>query len=87
MFVCTVNANSVSILDDRDEGLYAWYTVNFLLSKLHDIKTSIVTLDLGGGSTQITFATNNTETLVCLGIQEIFFVISVYYNSIICYDL
>ncbi|CAG2171607.1 unnamed protein product [Oppiella nova] len=59
-----VNANSVSILDDRDEGLYAWYTVNFLLSKLHDIKTSIVTLDLGGGSTQITFATNNTETLV-----------------------
>ncbi|CAG2113348.1 unnamed protein product, partial [Medioppia subpectinata] len=59
-----VDDNSVSILDDRDEGLYAWYTVNFLLSKLHDIHTSIVTLDLGGGSTQITFATNTTETLV-----------------------
>lgn len=59
-----VNEDSVSILDDRDEGLFAWYTVNFLLGKLHDIQSSIVTLDLGGGSTQITFATNNTETLV-----------------------
>lgn len=54
----------MSLLDDRDEGLYAWYTVNFLLSKLHDITTSLVTIDLGGGSTQMTFATNDTETLV-----------------------
>ena len=59
-----VSEDAVSMLDDRDEGLFAWYTVNFLLSKLHDIQTSIVTLDLGGGSTQITFATNNMETLV-----------------------
>jgi ectonucleoside triphosphate diphosphohydrolase 5/6 len=59
-----VDENAVSMLDDRDEGLYAWYTVNFLLGKLHDISNSIATLDLGGGSTQITFATNNTETLV-----------------------
>lgn len=61
-----VSEDAVSMLDDRDEGLFAWYTVNFLLSKLHDIQTSIATLDLGGGSTQVTFATNNTETLVIL---------------------
>ncbi len=61
-----MDENAVSMLDDRDEGLYAWYTVNFLLGKLHDISNSIATLDLGGGSTQITFATNNTETLVSL---------------------
>jgi Golgi nucleoside diphosphatase len=54
------------MLDDRDEGLYAWYTFNLLLGKLHDISNSIAILDLGGGSTQITFAINNTQTLVSL---------------------
>lgn len=42
--------NAVSILDGRDEGLFAWYTVNFLLGTLHDISNSAVTLDLGNHS-------------------------------------
>ena len=40
------------------------YTVNFLQDKLHNISESIATLDLGGGSTQITFSTNDIHTLV-----------------------
>lgn len=54
------------MLDERDEGLFGWYTVNFLLDKLHNISESIVTLDLGGGSTQVTFSTNDIHTLVSL---------------------
>lgn len=52
------------MLDDLDEGIFAWYTVNFLYHRLHNISESIATLDLGGGSTQITFSTNNINTLV-----------------------
>lgn len=52
------------MLDDQDEGLFAWYTVNFLLDRLHNISESIATLDLGGGSTQVTFSTNDINTLV-----------------------
>lgn len=52
------------MLDEKDEGLYAWYTVNHLLDKLHNISESIATLDLGGGSTQVTFSTNDMQTLV-----------------------
>lgn len=28
-----VNENSVSIMDGSDEGLFSWFTVNFLLGK------------------------------------------------------
>lgn len=52
------------MLDERDEGLFAWYTVNFLMGKLHNISESFAALDLGGGSTQVTFSTNNVHTLV-----------------------
>lgn len=63
--IFSVEHDSVSILNGNDEGIYAWYTVNFLLEKLHNISSSIVTMDLGGGSTQITFASNANQTLVC----------------------
>ena len=59
-----VENDAVSMLDERDEGLFAWYTVNFLLDKLHNISESIAILDLGGGSTQVTFSTNDIQTLV-----------------------
>ncbi|OTF69481.1 hypothetical protein BLA29_009120, partial [Euroglyphus maynei] len=62
-----IDDNSVSMLSENDEGLFAWYTVNFLLQKLHKINESIATLDLGGGSTQITFSTNNIDTLIRSG--------------------
>ncbi|CAH0713981.1 unnamed protein product, partial [Brenthis ino] len=48
-----VGANSVEIMDGSDEGIFIWYTVN-LLHNLIDGET-MAALDLGGGSTQITY--------------------------------
>lgn len=48
-----VGANSVEIMDGSDEGIFIWYTVN-LLHNLIDSET-MAALDLGGGSTQITY--------------------------------
>lgn len=46
---------SVSILDGTDEGISAWLTVNFLLGSVGGTAASVGMLDLGGGSTQVTF--------------------------------
>ncbi|PFX20399.1 Ectonucleoside triphosphate diphosphohydrolase 5, partial [Stylophora pistillata] len=47
--------SNVDIMDGTDEGLFAWITVNFLLGGLkRDSSKLFGTLDLGGGSTQIT---------------------------------
>lgn len=47
--------NTVDIMDGPDEGLFAWITVNFLLGGLQSSSSKLYgTLDLGGGSTQIT---------------------------------
>ncbi|KAL7873714.1 hypothetical protein AOLI_G00127850 [Acnodon oligacanthus] len=55
---------SVSIMDGTDEGVSAWITVNFLLGGLHGTKTPMVgMLDLGGGSTQITFSPQDEKTI------------------------
>ena len=45
-------------MNPRDEGLFAWFTVNFLLDIFASgsLAKSYASLDLGGGSTQITFA-------------------------------
>ena len=51
--------NLIEIMNPMEEGLYAWFTVNYLLGSFapnKDIWTSAASLDLGGGSTQITFA-------------------------------
>ncbi|KAJ8418339.1 hypothetical protein AAFF_G00140480 [Aldrovandia affinis] len=49
--------DSVSIMDGTDEGISAWITVNFLIGELNDSDGATVgMLDLGGGSTQITFS-------------------------------
>ncbi len=48
----------IEIMNPMEEGLFAWFTVNFLLGQFKgsDIAAkSHVTLDLGGGSTQIVF--------------------------------
>ncbi|XP_055018376.1 ectonucleoside triphosphate diphosphohydrolase 6 isoform X4 [Boleophthalmus pectinirostris] len=53
---------SVSVLDGADEGVSAWLTVNFLLGAVGgapapaSASASVGTLDLGGGSTQVTFS-------------------------------
>ncbi|KAJ9075892.1 Guanosine-diphosphatase [Entomophthora muscae] len=53
----------VSIMDGKDEGVFAWITVNYLLGKLDHAAgeyTSAATIDLGGGSVQIVFEPNFT---------------------------
>jgi len=52
--------NLIEIMNPMEEGLYGWFTVNFLLGQFNNIKKSFVSLDLGGGSTQITFAPTST---------------------------
>ncbi|XP_067017733.1 ectonucleoside triphosphate diphosphohydrolase 5-like [Acropora muricata] len=60
----TPKQKAVSIMDGPDEGLFAWITVNFLLGGLGIGSSKVYgTLDLGGGSTQITL---NPVTLVTL---------------------
>ena len=49
-----------TLLDGRDEGLYGWVTVNYLLDTLYGSSSSrgrqpVGTIDLGGGSVQIVF--------------------------------
>ncbi|XP_071541728.1 ectonucleoside triphosphate diphosphohydrolase 5-like isoform X6 [Panulirus ornatus] len=56
--------NSVGIMDGRDEGIFSWFTVNYLMDRItEDSKDTLVALDLGGGSTQITFVPVEKETL------------------------
>ncbi|XP_045479496.1 ectonucleoside triphosphate diphosphohydrolase 5 isoform X2 [Harmonia axyridis] len=49
--------NSVEIMDGVNEGIYSWFTVNFLLGRINgNPGNTVAALDLGGGSTQVTFA-------------------------------
>ncbi|KAI3638846.1 hypothetical protein MIR68_003344 [Amoeboaphelidium protococcarum] len=60
------NSNAVGIMDGKDEALYAWMTVNFLMGKLNESASQLTVqgqatigiMDLGGGSTQIVFQPN-----------------------------
>ena len=47
----------IEIMEGKDEGVYAWITVNYLLGKLKASKRgeTVATFDLGGASTQIVF--------------------------------
>ncbi|XP_015523775.1 ectonucleoside triphosphate diphosphohydrolase 5 isoform X1 [Neodiprion virginianus] len=55
--------NSVSIMDGTDEGIFSWFTVNFLLDRLtpQSHENTVAALDLGGGSTQVTFAPDSNH--------------------------
>ncbi|XP_073413573.1 ectonucleoside triphosphate diphosphohydrolase 6 [Dendrobates tinctorius] len=58
-----VGKESVSIMDGTDEGIFAWITVNFLTGSLTNPTAKLAgMLDLGGGSTQITFYPYEKET-------------------------
>ncbi|KAK4521247.1 Mitochondrial succinate-fumarate transporter [Mucor velutinosus] len=49
--------NGIEIMEGKDEGVYAWITVNYLLGKLKKSQRgqSAAVFDLGGASTQIVF--------------------------------
>ncbi|RKP14274.1 nucleoside phosphatase GDA1/CD39, partial [Piptocephalis cylindrospora] len=48
------------IISGEQEGVYGWLTLNYLRRQLHPNTTTIASLDLGGGSTQITFEPPST---------------------------
>jgi len=52
----------VGMMSELDEGVFGWMTVNYLLEQLHNPRKSYVALDLGGGSTQITFLPKYEKT-------------------------
>lgn len=49
------SVDGVSILEGAEEGLFCWFTINFLLDFLQKLDNTVGILDLGGGSTQITY--------------------------------
>ncbi|TRY69550.1 hypothetical protein TCAL_04147 [Tigriopus californicus] len=51
-------SNLIEIMNPMEEGLFGWFTVNFLAQGFGPggVAHSLASLDLGGGSTQITFA-------------------------------
>ncbi|XP_047248969.1 ectonucleoside triphosphate diphosphohydrolase 5 [Girardinichthys multiradiatus] len=59
-----VPENSVSIMNGANEGVLAWVTVNFLTGHLYsNTRRTVGILDLGGGSTQITFLPKSKKTI------------------------
>uniref|UniRef100_A0AAY4B1K6 nucleoside diphosphate phosphatase n=1 Tax=Denticeps clupeoides TaxID=299321 RepID=A0AAY4B1K6_9TELE len=60
-----VPSDSVSIMNGTNEGILAWVTVNFLTGHLYaKTKKTVGILDLGGGSTQITFLPKSKKTVM-----------------------
>ena len=55
--VLSAEQNGVAVMDGKDEGVYAWITLNYLLGTVGErTKTpTVAVFDLGGGSTQIVF--------------------------------
>ncbi|CAK9827919.1 Nucleoside diphosphate phosphatase ENTPD5 [Anthophora retusa] len=58
-----ISKNSISIMEGRDEGIFSWFTVNFLLERFnaHNSGSTVAALDLGGGSTQVTFSPDPSQ--------------------------
>uniref|UniRef100_W5MYM3 nucleoside diphosphate phosphatase n=2 Tax=Lepisosteus oculatus TaxID=7918 RepID=W5MYM3_LEPOC len=60
-----VSNNSVSIMNGTNEGILAWVTVNFLTGHLYaKSRKTVGILDLGGGSTQISFLPKSKKTIL-----------------------
>ncbi|XP_011145148.1 ectonucleoside triphosphate diphosphohydrolase 5 isoform X2 [Harpegnathos saltator] len=58
-----VTKNSISIMEGTDEGIFSWFTVNFLLDRFTSLSSqaTVAALDLGGGSTQVTFQPDSVQ--------------------------
>jgi len=57
-----VTKNSISIMEGTKEGIFSWFTVNFLLDRFNSPSSqTVAALDLGGGSTQVTFQPDSAQ--------------------------
>uniref|UniRef100_A0A1A9ZJB7 Ectonucleoside triphosphate diphosphohydrolase 5 n=1 Tax=Glossina pallidipes TaxID=7398 RepID=A0A1A9ZJB7_GLOPL len=61
--VFSVDIDSVEAMNDTDEGIFSWFTVNFLLGRLSK-SNQTAALDLGGRSTQVAFAPTDPEQVL-----------------------
>ncbi|KAF2762743.1 putative guanosine-diphosphatase [Pseudovirgaria hyperparasitica] len=63
--VVSEEQGGVQVMEGKDEGVYAWITINYLLGKIGgpDKTPSAAILDLGGGSTQIVFEPTFKEAM------------------------
>ncbi|XP_075940937.1 ectonucleoside triphosphate diphosphohydrolase 5 isoform X3 [Anarhichas minor] len=63
--------NSVSIMNGTYEGILAWISVNYLTGHLNaQTKKTVGILDLGGGSTQITFLPKLRKTIESVPVAD-----------------
>ncbi|XP_029984378.1 ectonucleoside triphosphate diphosphohydrolase 5 [Sphaeramia orbicularis] len=63
--------NSVSIMNGTNEGILAWISLNFLTGHLQaQSKNTVGILDLGGGSTQITFLPKLRKTIESVPVAD-----------------
>ncbi|XP_048258803.1 ectonucleoside triphosphate diphosphohydrolase 5-like isoform X1 [Haliotis rufescens] len=53
----------VEILGGSEEGIFSWVTVNYLEGAFYKSGETVAALDLGGGSTQITFVPKEKRTI------------------------
>ncbi|XP_031722010.1 ectonucleoside triphosphate diphosphohydrolase 5 isoform X2 [Anarrhichthys ocellatus] len=63
--------NSISIMNGTYEGILAWISVNYLTGHLNaQTKKTVGILDLGGGSTQITFLPKLRKTIESVPVAD-----------------
>ncbi|XP_070781607.1 ectonucleoside triphosphate diphosphohydrolase 5-like [Enoplosus armatus] len=66
-----VRDDSVSIMNGTNEGVLAWISVNFLTGHLKvQTRETVGILDLGGGSTQITFLPKLRKTIESVPVAD-----------------
>ncbi|XP_029352042.1 ectonucleoside triphosphate diphosphohydrolase 5 isoform X2 [Echeneis naucrates] len=66
-----VTDNCVTIMNGTNEGILAWISLNFLTGHLNaQTKKTVGILDLGGGSTQITFLPRLRKTIETVPVTD-----------------
>jgi len=60
-YAFSLNDNNVRTITGMMEGIYGWLDVNYLLHNFNDPSSTIGSIDMGGASTQIAFATSDNS--------------------------
>lgn len=60
-YAFTLKEDDVKTISGQMEGVYDWLDVNYLLNHFSDPTVTVGAIDMGGASTQVAFATNDTQ--------------------------
>lgn len=55
------SVGDIKTISGKMEGVYGWLDINYLLGNFKNHQPTVGSIDMGGASTQITFATNNNS--------------------------